>query len=125
VKATLDDDRPIFLQIKESIETDILNGLLRPDEQIPSNRQLVSFYNVNPMTVLKGVGLLAEEGLVYKKRGEGMFVSPGAPERLRERFRESFRREQLEPLVRLAIPLGVGRDELHAMIDSVWKENSL
>jgi DNA-binding transcriptional regulator YhcF (GntR family) len=54
-----------------------------------------------------------------------MFVSPGAPERLRKRFRESFRREQLEPLVRLAIPLGVGRDELHAMIDSVWKEHSL
>lgn len=122
MRATLDDTRPIFLQIKESIEEDILNGLLKPDEQIPSNRQLVSFYDVNPMTVLKGVNLLTEEGILYKKRGTGMFVSPDAPERLRQRFRDAFQREQLEPLVRLAIPLGISLDQLHTMIDNTWEE---
>lgn len=122
MRATLDDTRPIFLQIKESIEEDILNGLLKPDEQIPSNRQLVNFYDVNPMTVLKGVNLLTEEGILYKKRGTGMFVSPDAPERLRQRFRDAFQREQLEPLVRLAIPLGISLDQLHTMIDNTWEE---
>jgi DNA-binding transcriptional regulator YhcF (GntR family) len=121
VRATLDDGRPLFLQIKESIEEDILSGALRPDEQIPSNRQLVAFYNVNPMTVLKGVGLLAEEGILYKKRGTGMFVARDAPARLRRRFCESFGRDRIEPLVRLAVSLGIGRDELRAMIDEAWK----
>jgi DNA-binding transcriptional regulator YhcF (GntR family) len=121
VKAALDGNSPIFRQIKEAIEEDILSGALAPDAQIPSNRRLVSLYNVNPMTVMKGVGLLADEGIVYKKRGEGMFVAPDAPERLRRKLGENFRKEQLEPLVRLAAALGVGREELHAQIDDIWK----
>jgi DNA-binding transcriptional regulator YhcF (GntR family) len=122
VKATLDNNRPIFIQIKENIEEDILNGVLKPDEQIPSNRQLVSFYNVNPVTALRGVGLLVEEGVLYKKRGAGMFVSPDAPEILRRRFREAFKRERLEPLARLAAPLGIGLPELLAMLEDAWRE---
>jgi DNA-binding transcriptional regulator YhcF (GntR family) len=124
MKATLDDRRPIFLQIKESIEEDILNGRLKSDEQIPSTRQLVSFYNINPVTALKGVDLLAKEGIVYKKRGEGVFVSPDAQKRLRERFRENFVLEQVEPLVGLAKPLGISKNELHTMIDQIWKESA-
>ena len=123
MKATLDNNRPIFLQIKENIEEDILNGILKPDEQIPSNRQLVSFYNINPVTALKGVGALAEEGVLYKKRGAGMFVSPGAPEVLRRRYREAFKRERLEPLVRMAAPLGIALDELLAMVAGAWEES--
>jgi DNA-binding transcriptional regulator YhcF (GntR family) len=119
----LDENRPIFIQIKESIETDILNGLLAPDDQIPSNSQLVSFYNINPVTVLKGVNLLLDDGIIYKKRGLGMFVSPDAPEILRRRFREAFEREQLIPLVRLAKPLKISLVELHTMIDNVWEKD--
>jgi DNA-binding transcriptional regulator YhcF (GntR family) len=122
MKATLDDKHPIFLQIKETIEDDILNGLLKPNEQIPSNRQIVSFYGVNPVTVLKGVSLLTDEGILYKKRGEGMFVSPDAPERLRGRFREAFEREQIQPLISIAAPLGITLPELHTMIDNSWRE---
>lgn len=124
MKAELDENRPIFLQVKEGIEDDILNGVLKPDEQIPSVRQLVGFYNVNPMTVLKGVGLLADEGIAYKKRGEGMFVAPDAPERLRSRFRDAFSKDRIEPLVRLAVPLGISLDELQLMIIRAWEERN-
>jgi DNA-binding transcriptional regulator YhcF (GntR family) len=113
------------LQIKEGIEQDILNGRLVPDEQIPSNSQLVSFYNVNPLTVLKGINLLADEGIVYKKRGLGMFVEPDAPKILRKRFRMSFEREQIRPLVTLAKPLGISLEDVHKMIDDIWEESTL
>lgn len=122
MKASLDGGSPIYLQIKESIAEDILNGVLKPDEQIPSNRTLVNFYNVNPMTVMKGVGQLVDEGILYKKRGEGMFVAPDAQERLQKRFRENFRQEYLLPLVKLAVPLGIGLEELCGLISEIWRE---
>jgi DNA-binding transcriptional regulator YhcF (GntR family) len=125
MRSALDESRPIYLQIKEGIEQDILNGRLAPEEQIPSNSQLVSFYNVNPLTVLKGVSLLADEGIVYKKRGLGMFVEPDAPQILRERFRMSFEQEQIRPLVMLAKPLGISLEDIHKMIDVIWEENTL
>jgi DNA-binding transcriptional regulator YhcF (GntR family) len=124
MKPALDENRPIYLQIKESIEEDILNGRLKPDAQIPSNSQLVSFYSVNPLTVLKGVNLLADEGVVYKKRGLGMFVSRDAPEILRKRFRAGFEREQIRPLVAMAKPLGVSLADVHGMIDKIWEEDT-
>jgi DNA-binding transcriptional regulator YhcF (GntR family) len=122
LKLVLDADRPIYLQIKEGIERDVLNGVLAPGEQIPSNSRLVSFYGINPVTVLKGVNLLLDEGIIYKKRGLGMFVSSDAPEILRKRFREAFEREQLESLISLAAPLGIGIADLHTMIDKAWRE---
>ncbi len=121
MKPTLDNNRPIYLQIKESIEEDILNGRLAPDEQIPSNSQLVSFYNINPVTVLKGINLLVDEGILYKKRGLGMYVSSDAPEKLKKRFSQAFFHEQIEPLTALAKPLGFSKTELHDMIDRAWE----
>jgi len=122
VKPTLDNDRPLFLQIKEAIEDDILAGALLPDEQIPSNSTLVSFYQINPVTVHKGVALLADEGTVYKKRGLGMFVSPDAPARLRRQRQGGFKQEYVKPAVTQAQILGVQRTELHNMIDETWGE---
>jgi DNA-binding transcriptional regulator YhcF (GntR family) len=118
----LDNDRPIFLQIKEAIEDDILAGLLAPDAQIPSNSQLVSFFSVNPVTVHRGVSLLLEEGIVYKKRGLGMFVSPEAPRLLREQRRAHFERDFVAPLMQQAALLGIERNALHDAIDRNWGE---
>jgi DNA-binding transcriptional regulator YhcF (GntR family) len=120
MQPTLDNDRPIFLQIKEAIEGDILAGLLVPDDQIPSNSQLVSFFSVNPVTVHRGVSLLFEEGIVYKKRGLGMFVSADAPALLRKRERDRFEQDFIVPLTRQATLLGIERDTLHACIDRSW-----
>ncbi|WP_099468082.1 GntR family transcriptional regulator [Konateibacter massiliensis] len=121
MKSVLDSNRPIYLQIKETIEEDILNGRLAPEEQIPSNSQLVNHYNINPVTVLKGINLLVDEGIIYKKRGLGMFVSPDAPEILRKRFSQAFFKEQIEPLTALAKPLGFSLEEIHEMINFAWK----
>lgn len=121
MKSALDSNRPIYLQIKEAIEDDILNERLAPGEQIPSNSQLVSYYNINPVTVLKGINLLVDEGTVFKKRGLGMYVSPDAPEKLKKRFSRSFFQDQIEPLTALAKPLGFSLQEIHEMIDSAWK----
>jgi DNA-binding transcriptional regulator YhcF (GntR family) len=118
----LDNDRPIFLQIKEAIADDILAGLLATDDQIPSNSQLVGFFSVNPVTVHRGVSLLLEEGIVYKKRGLGMFVSPEALELLRKKRRESFERDFVTPLTQQAALLGIDRDALHDAIDRNWGE---
>jgi DNA-binding transcriptional regulator YhcF (GntR family) len=124
VKSKLDGDKPIYIQIKDGIEDDILHGRLKPDEAIPSNSQIVSFYGVNPITVLKGVDMLVELGIVYKKRGLGVYVSPDAPELLRQKARTNFVRERVEPLTRLCVPLEIGLDELHEMIDAAWRENT-
>jgi DNA-binding transcriptional regulator YhcF (GntR family) len=121
VKATLDGGSPIFRQVKEAIEEEILSGALAPGDQIPSNRKLVALWEVNPMTVMKGVQLLVDEGILRKKRGEGMFVAPGAPERLRGRIGDRFGKEHVEPLVRLAAALGMDLDDLQARIIAVWE----
>lgn len=121
MKSVFDSNRPIYLQIKESIEEDILNGRLLPDEQIPSNSQLVSYYNINPVTVLKGINLLVDEGIIYKKRGIGMYVSHDAPVKLKKRFLKTFFKEQIEPLTALAKPLGLSPQELYEMINISFK----
>ena len=121
MKSTLDSNRPIYIQIKETIEEDILNGRLAPEEQIPSNSQLVSHYNINPVTVMKGINLLVDEGIIYKKRGLGMYVCHDAPEKLKKRFSRTFFQEQIEPLTALAKPLGFSLQEIQEMIDTAWK----
>jgi DNA-binding transcriptional regulator YhcF (GntR family) len=116
----LDNDRPIFLQVKEAIEGDILTGRLKTDDQIPSNSQLVGFFGINPVTVHRGVSQLAEEGIVYKKRGLGMFVSADALALLRTRYQGSFEGEHLAPMVRQARLLGIGKQELQRLLDKSW-----
>ena len=121
MKLTLDSQRPIYLQIKEGIEEDIVSGQLAEDEQIPSVNQMVNFYNINPVTVLKGINLLVDEETIYKKRGIGMYVSPGASERLKKRYSKSFFEEYIEPLTRQAKPLGFTLPEIYKMIERSWK----
>jgi DNA-binding transcriptional regulator YhcF (GntR family) len=118
----LTEDRPIYIQIKEYIEGEILSGALRGDAQIPSTNQLVSYFTVNPVTVLKGISLLTDEGILYKKRGIGMFVSPGARELLLKKHREVFAADLILPMVRRAKPLGLTPKELQKLIEQVWEE---
>lgn len=78
----LDQDKPIYVQIREKIEDQIVDEQLKEGEQAPSTNQLVSFYKINHATVSKGVNQLVEEGILFKKRGIGMFVAEGAREKL-------------------------------------------
>jgi GntR family transcriptional regulator len=112
----VDESRPIFLQIAELIENDIIAGGLAEDEQVPSTNEFAAFHRINPATAGKGVNLLVDEGVLYKKRGIGMFVAGGARERLMQKRREEFEAEFVHPLISEAAKLGISRNQLITMI---------
>ena len=107
---------PIFVQVQQGLEDEILSGIYREGEQIPSITELAASYKINPATALKGINLLVEEGVVYKKRGVGMFVAQGAAERLRVKRKEGFYDRFVASLVAEAKRLGIGKEELEALI---------
>ena len=125
MRGSIKSDRPIFLQIKEIVEEEVMSGELKSDEQIPSTNQIVAFYGVNPVTVLKGINMLTEEGIIYKKRGVGMFVSPGARNIILKKYKESFSDDYIVPLIARAKSLSITRDELEKMLRESWKEAAI
>ncbi|WP_112243389.1 GntR family transcriptional regulator [Kribbella monticola] len=102
-----DDRSPIYLQIAEQIKNDIVTGALGADEQVMSTNQYAAFYRINPATAAKGFAQLVDEGVLYKKRGIGMFVSPKARELLRTGRQASFFAEVVDPMIREAEAIGV------------------
>jgi GntR family transcriptional regulator len=115
-ETAVDDSRPIFLQIAEAIENDILSGTLAEEGQVPSTNEFAAFHRINPATAGKGVNLLVDDGILYKKRGIGMFVAAGARERLATKRRSQFESEFVRPLVAEAKKLGLTREQLITMI---------
>ncbi|KRE23129.1 GntR family transcriptional regulator [Agromyces sp. Soil535] len=112
----MDESRPIFIQIAEQVENDIIDGVLKEDEQIPSTNELAVFYRINPATALKGVNRLVDDGIVAKRRGIGMFVTLGARARLIDRRRADFATEYIRPLIVEAEKLGIDIDELAGLL---------
>ncbi len=112
----IEDGRPIFLQIAELIENSIIDGSLAEGAQVPSTNELASFHRINPATAAKGVNQLVADGVLQKRRGIGMFVTEGAREIIRARRRDQFHRQFVEPLLAEARKLGIGIDEIHAML---------
>jgi GntR family transcriptional regulator len=113
----MDEGRPIFLQIAEQLENSIIDGTLPEEARVPSTNELAAFHRINPATAAKGVGKLADDGVIYKKRGIGMFVTAGARATLRDRRREEFARQFIEPLLAEAGKLGLGVEDVLAMIE--------
>src|SRR5699024_12739233 len=95
-------DKPIYIQVREKIEDQIINHQLIEGEQAPSTNQLVNFYKINHMTVSKGVNQLVDDGILYKKRGIGMFVAEGAREKLVQKRKSSFVEDYIIGLVQEA-----------------------
>ena len=121
----MDEGRPIFQQIAEQIENSIIDGTLAEEAQVPSTNELAAFHRINPATAAKGVNQLVDDGVLYKKRGIGMFVSPGAQAKLRQRRRDQFTEQYLHPLFAEAAKLGIKGVELRAMIEHyLTKEQS-
>jgi DNA-binding transcriptional regulator YhcF (GntR family) len=102
-----DDRSPIYLQIADKIKDDILSGSLREDEQVMSTNQYAAFYRINPATAAKGFHQLIDEGILYKRRGVGMFVAPDARTKLLSRRRERFFAEVVDPVLSEAHILGI------------------
>lgn len=113
---TFQDERPIFLQLAEQLEEGILSGAYPEESRVPSITEYSVTYKINPATALKGINLLVDSGLLYKKRGLGMFVSTGAKEKLKSQRRDRFYHDFVERLVREAKNLGLDADELSDMI---------
>ena len=112
----LDEQKTIYTQIKELIETDILRGVLLEEERVPSTNDLARRYTINPATAAKGLGLLVDEGILYKKRGIGMFVARGAAETIRKKRQKEFLEVHIRELKQEAARLGISRQEIIAML---------
>ena len=112
----IDENRPIFLQIAERIEEDILAGRLAEEEQVPSTNQFAALYQINPATAAKGVNLLVNQGILYKKRGLGMYVASGALAKLLEKRREQFFEHYVVTMLQEAEKLGITTEQLTEMI---------
>lgn len=114
--AELDEGAPLFVQIAERLADEIADGTLAEGERVPSTNELAAFYQINPATAAKGISMLTDDRLLEKRRGIGMFVAAGARARLLDERRKRFAERYVEPLVAEAGRLGIGTDELAAMI---------
>ena len=112
-----DSERPIFQQIADGLEDAILSGVFPEGSQIPSITEFSVTYKINPATALKGINLLVDENIVYKKRGLGMFVTEGAAEKLRQKRKESFYENFIKAMVEEAKRLEISREELKVMME--------
>ena len=119
---TLSDQSLIYLQIARMLEDDILRGVYREEEQVPSTNELARAYNINPATAAKGINLLVGDGVLYKRRGIGMFVAPGAGEKVLEKRRAAFYESYVRPLVREGRSLKLSSQALLDMVAKAAQE---
>ncbi len=108
------DSQPIYRQIRDRVVAMILDRVLNEGDPLPSVRNVAAEYLVNPLTVLKGYQQLVDEQLVEKRRGLGMFVKPGAGDRLLNAEREKFLNEQWPDVLATIGRLGLTPHDLLA-----------
>lgn len=114
---SFDESQPIFLQIARRIEDDIMNGTTQEGEQVPSTNQFAKYYQINPATAAKGINLLVEQDILFKKRGVGMFVAEGAKDILLKQRQVEFYRRYIVPLMQEAEYLQLSKEQIKEMID--------
>lgn len=112
----LNQEKSIYIQIKEMLERDILKDIILEEEKVPSTNELAKLYAINPATAAKGVNLLVDEGILYKKRGIGMFVAAGAKEAIKKKKREHFFEDYIKGMLTEAASLGITKEDLIEMI---------
>ncbi|WP_227396413.1 GntR family transcriptional regulator [Jeotgalibacillus aurantiacus] len=116
-----DSVKPIYVQIAEWLETEILQERFKADEKMYSQYQLADQFNINPATAAKGLTILADAGILYKKRGLGMFVTEQAAEQIRHRRINETLTALVSEIVEEASHLNVGEQELIRMIQQEGK----
>lgn len=110
-------DKPIYLQVAEAIEDSIIKEIFKEETQIISTTEISIRYKINPATAAKGVNLLVDQNIIYKKRGIGMFVSKGAKEKILNNRREGFYEGYILSLLDEASKLNISKDEIIKMIE--------
>lgn len=110
-------DKPLFQQVADQISLGILNSAYQEGHQIPSTTEISKSYQINPATVLKGMNILVDLGLIEKKRGIGMFVLKGAKEKVRMIRKEEFLSKDVNKLIEEAKKLNINLDELKEILE--------
>lgn len=116
MKLELTNDVPIYIQIAQAIEDSILKDIFKENEMIPSTTEISVKYKINPATVAKGFNLLVDEGIIYKRRGIGMFVSEGSKDLLINRRKERFFNDYILSLIEEAKKLNISKEDIINMI---------
>ena len=116
------EKKPIFIQIAEEIEDGVLSGAFPEDSQIPSTTEISVSYKINPATALKGINMLVDSGIIYKKRGIGMFVSTGAVKILAKKRKEQFYENFIIKLIGEAKKLKIEERDIISMIERGFEE---
>ncbi len=111
-----DQSSPIYQQLADQMEEMIFSGLFPEGDQVPSTTQLSQELHINPATVLKGMNMLADQQLLEKRRGRGMFVTAGAQEKIMEKRKEGFYQNYVASLIQEATKLGITEDHLLTLI---------
>lgn len=117
-----DLDKPIFIQIAEQLEDSIFTGTFPEETKIPSTNEISVLLNINPHTVLKGMNLLVDEEVIYKRRGLGMYVREGAVERIRRKRQSQFFSQYVASMVREAVKLEMSKEELMRLIERGYED---
>jgi len=125
MQPTFSSQKPIFQSIAEWLEDAILSDIYKEGEQVPSITEISVQYKINPATALKGINLLVDANLLYKKRGMGMFVSEGARAKLLLLRQEQFYTDFIYPMIYEANRLQIDTKDLYEMIERGFcNENS-
>ena len=117
-----DSTKPIYVQIAEWLENEIIAGRFTDDEKVYSQYQLAELFNINPATAAKGLTILVEEKTLYKKRGLGMFVAPEAKKMILEKRRNETLTKMVTDIVLEAKRLSVTKTELIQLIHNCEEE---
>ena len=113
----LNMEKPIFIQIAEQLEDLIFTGVFPEETKIPSTNEIAALLSINPHTVLKGMNMLVDEEIIYKKRGLGMFVKGGAVEKIRKKRQGQFYRQYIQTLISEAMKLQMSKEDIISLIE--------
>ena len=111
------ESTPLYQQIASQLEEMIFTGGFDEGSQVPSTTQLSQQLHINPATVLKGMNILVDAGLIEKHRGRGMFVRTGARQKIMEERKESFYKDYVKTLLVEAHKLGINKHHLVELIE--------
>lgn len=117
-----DLDKPIFIQIAEQLEDSVFTGVFQEEMKIPSTNEISALLHINPHTVLKGMNLLVDGDIIYKRRGLGMFVKEGAVERIRQKRQSQFYSQYVQALIQEALKLRISKEEIMMLIERGYED---
>ncbi len=117
-----ESDKPIFIQIAEWLEDAIMSNAFEEESQIPSITEISVMCKINPATALKGINMLVDKDIVYKKRGLGMFVKEGAVNKLMKERKNMFYESYIEVLLQEARKLNLNKEDIMEMIERGYEK---